>query len=107
MSTFRVFLGAPSIPDLDEDPISYRWDTISSSHSETSHARLPSPPDFPTIELLDDASRRISRIYENVIFDEDDVEDQPDENIGGEDDRFIPTTPGNVVVNFLSKRLVY
>lgn len=93
MSTFRVFLGAPSLRDLDEDPIAYRWDNIS-SQSENLRAHLPTPPDFPTVELLDGASRRISRIYENVIFNEDDVEDQQDENIGGGDDKFIPTTPG-------------
>lgn len=107
MSTFRIFLGAPSINDLDEDPIAYRWDNIS-SQSEDSRAQLPSPPDFPAAEILDEASRRLSRIYENVIFNEDDVvEGQQDEDVGGGGDKFIPTTPGMFIIVILLEMTVY
>lgn len=41
--------------------------------------KFATPPDFPAIEALDDASRRISLIYQNVIFNEDGEAEELDE----------------------------
>lgn len=69
-----VFLGAPSPSStLNDDEISYRWCTVTSTLNPASQdtstelfAGFPSP-------VLDAASRRISAFTDNVIFaDEDD-----------------------------------
>ncbi|KAF9447845.1 hypothetical protein P691DRAFT_760419 [Macrolepiota fuliginosa MF-IS2] len=86
MSTYRVFLGAPPLRDLDNDPTEYRWENVS-SQSEKTREQLPTPPDFPGLEALDNASRRISLVYQNVIFNED-AEDGSFED--GEDSKLIP-----------------
>jgi len=73
---YRVFLGAPSLNAIDNDPLEYQWESISShSQSDTIREQFPTPPDFPTIETLDDASRRVSLVYQNVIFNDDDDDD--------------------------------
>ncbi|KAG6845577.1 hypothetical protein H0H87_007256 [Tephrocybe sp. NHM501043] len=70
LSMFRVFMGAPSVADLDKDPSLYQWQTISSKQAFPSKKILSAtqsvvlPP-----ATLEAASRRISRIYENIIFD--------------------------------------
>jgi len=71
--SYRVFLGAPSLNTIDNDPLEYQWESISShSQSHAMREQFPTPPDFPTIETLDDASRRVSLVYQNVIFNDDD-----------------------------------
>ena len=65
MVRFRVFLGAPSAADIDTDPSDYVWQTLQdSSITQHSLAFVPYPP-----ATLDAASRRISLLYQNVIFD--------------------------------------
>lgn len=88
MSAYRVFLGAPSLCDLDNDPIDYQWKTFSSqSQSDKLREQLPTPPDFPPTQALDDASRRISLIYQNVIFNDSfDENDGSFEQDGGNND---------------------
>ena len=56
MVRFRVFLGAPVAADVGTDPDGYVWQTIQES---------PYPP-----ATLDAASRRVSLLYQNVIFDD-------------------------------------
>lgn len=68
MSTYRVFLGAPSVHDIDNDPINYQWKTVS-SHSPQA-ILSPTPPEILPTQALDDASRRISLVYQNVIFND-------------------------------------
>ncbi|KAF8899430.1 hypothetical protein BD779DRAFT_1431369 [Infundibulicybe gibba] len=60
---FRIFLGAPTASELHEDAHSYQWQTI----SPHSHPILPPA-------TVDAVSRRISRIYQNIIFDESALE---------------------------------
>jgi len=81
---YRVFLGAPSIADLDKDPKSFQWHTISSQSQSThfkSNKSLHTSRSiiFPSA-TLEAASRRISLLYENTIFD-----DKPDEEGYGEE----------------------
>ncbi|KAG0701678.1 hypothetical protein DFH29DRAFT_546065 [Suillus ampliporus] len=68
MTHFRVFLGAPSVSDLKRDTYSYTWKTIEPPSAEASLA-LVYPP--ATIEA---ASRRISLLYQNIIFDDSNEE---------------------------------
>ncbi|KAF9471816.1 hypothetical protein BDN70DRAFT_887711, partial [Pholiota conissans] len=88
---YRVFLGAPSLADINADPDSYSWRTMSSSSSRSSEARplqrtqsmvLPAT----TIEA---ASRRISMLYEGMVFDdgpeEDSVAEEDTSEGGGEE----------------------
>lgn len=71
---YRVFLGAPSIADRDKDPSLFHWQTISSEQ-----AKRPVNPTqsiiFPPA-TLEAASRRISLIYKNIIFDDAADEEQ-------------------------------
>ncbi|KIJ16611.1 hypothetical protein PAXINDRAFT_162335 [Paxillus involutus ATCC 200175] len=73
MVHYRVFLGAPSAADVDKDPKSYVWKTIQdpSPSTQPSQSLFPYPP-----ATLDAASRRISLLYQNVIFDDTDEEEE-------------------------------
>ncbi|KAG6919104.1 hypothetical protein DXG01_009360 [Tephrocybe rancida] len=76
---YRVFLGAPSLADLNKDPSSFQWQTISSQEAFSSKRTLSATQSiiFPPA-TLEAASRRISRLYENIIFDDGPEEAQPD-----------------------------
>ncbi|KIJ93123.1 hypothetical protein K443DRAFT_112538 [Laccaria amethystina LaAM-08-1] len=89
---YRIFLGAPSPQDLaniDSSAASaYHWQTVSSSSripSKSSSTRLIEtqslilPP-----ATLEAASRRISLIYQNIIFDES--KDEEGDSLVEEDD---------------------
>lgn len=68
MAQYRVFLGAPSTTRLKQsaDKIeTFQWQTISSNTSSSSTA--PTNIIFPPA-TLEAASRRISLIYQNIIF---------------------------------------
>jgi len=68
---FRVFVGAPCLADLRQSGLSFNWQTVSSTSSVT----------FPQA-TLEAASRRISLIYQNIIFDNSDGDQEAlDENI--------------------------
>ncbi|KAG6901572.1 hypothetical protein C0995_010340 [Termitomyces sp. Mi166 len=94
---YRVFLGAPPLTDLNKDPSFYQWQTVSSKQAIQTKRALGATQSvvFPPA-TLEEASRRISRIYENVIFDDNDPEeeqtnepDKPD----GEDQTTLITWP--------------
>lgn len=89
---FRVFLGAPSAADVDADPNGYIWKTIQQSSSSTaphSQAFLYPPA------TLDAASRRISLLYQNVIFDSiSEPEPEPDNVVASQQDDDDPDRPG-------------
>ncbi|KAG2063955.1 hypothetical protein BDR04DRAFT_1036643 [Suillus decipiens] len=71
MTHFRVFLGAPSVSDLKKDPASsYTWKTIEPPSAEVSQALLYPPA------TLEAASRRVSLLYQNVIFDDSDEDSE-------------------------------
>ncbi|KAF8893713.1 hypothetical protein CPB84DRAFT_1837309 [Gymnopilus junonius] len=83
---YRVFLGAPTAADIDGDPSSYSWRTISSTTGRTlsakSSERVPAQveraeslvlPFLPA--TLEAASHRISLIYKDVIFNDGPEED--------------------------------
>ncbi|KAF8079307.1 hypothetical protein FPV67DRAFT_109872 [Lyophyllum atratum] len=78
---YRIFLGAPSIADLDKDPSSYQWQTIPSTSRQIAPAKRTISATqsivFPAA-TLEAASRRISLIYKNIIFDDGPEEDQFD-----------------------------
>lgn len=77
--SYQIFFGAPRAEDIDQDPKTYYWQTVSSSpvapSSSLELALLP-----PT--TLEAASRRISLIYQNIIFREEDEADQPEDDPG-------------------------
>lgn len=69
---YRIFFGAPRASDIDNDPNFYQWETVSSKpntkdrsvQSFHSNQSIILPP-----AALEAASRRISLMYENAIFD--------------------------------------
>ncbi len=68
---YRVFLGAPSIADLNRAPdASYHWEhfteQLGEKVEESQFVNALLPP-----STLAAASRRISRLYENIIFQND------------------------------------
>ena len=70
---YRVFLGAPSKADIHNDASSYKWNTISSSDSNSKSTRLATegtPSLIFPLATLEAASHRISLIYKNIIFDD-------------------------------------
>ena len=78
MVRFRVFLGAPSAADVDTDPNGYVWQTLQEP-SSISQAFVYPPA------TLDAASRRISLLYQNVIFS-DSQDPDPDHVFASEKD---------------------
>lgn len=82
MVHYRVFIGAPSASNTGTDPSSYTWKTTENTPttslppSLSQHfASVVYPP-----ATLDAASRRISVLYQGVIFgDTDDEEEQVDD----------------------------
>lgn len=80
---YTVFLGAPS-PSSD-DGISYQWRTLAPTLDQASQDTTSSDlfEGFPS-SALDAASRRISTMYENVIFADED-EDEGDTQIVEDD----------------------
>ena len=89
---YRIFLGAPSPQDLaniDSSAASaYHWQTVSSSSripSKSSSTRfIETQPLILPPATLEAASRRISLIYQNVIFDES--RDEEGDSLLEEDD---------------------
>lgn len=75
---YRVFLGAPSLQELRGRQSEYCWEHIVSSPAPTILDEDSVPP---TSEALEAASRRISRLYENTIFqgNEEDTTGQLDD----------------------------
>jgi hypothetical protein len=68
MTPFRVFVGAPSASDLKRDTGSYIWKIIEPPSADVSQALIYPPA------TLDAASRRISLLYQNIIFEDSDEE---------------------------------
>ncbi|KAJ7667062.1 hypothetical protein B0H17DRAFT_1162456 [Mycena rosella] len=89
-----VFLGAPSPSDIHRDPSEYHWRTVSPKPMPTQPSSSQAAI-YPPATLVA-ASRRISLMYQNVIFDDSKEEEDPD---GRQDDgTFItwpPTAPGD------------
>ncbi|KAK0239742.1 hypothetical protein EDD85DRAFT_767067 [Armillaria nabsnona] len=75
---YRVFLGAPSLQELRGRQSEYRWEHIVFSPAPTILDEDSVPP---TSAALEAASRRISCLYENTIFqgDEEDTTGQLDD----------------------------
>jgi len=78
MAQYRVFIGAPSVNDLKRDTGSYTWKTIEPPSAEVSQA-LVYPP-----ATLEAATRRISLLYQNIIFDDSGEEVFDQEHVCGE-----------------------
>lgn len=78
MAQYRVFIGAPSVNDLKRGAGSYTWKTIESPSAEVSQA-LVYPP-----ATLEAATRRISLLYQNIIFDNSGEEVFDQEHVYGE-----------------------
>ncbi|OBZ71048.1 hypothetical protein A0H81_09290 [Grifola frondosa] len=81
MARFRVFTGAPSANEIIYPANSYHWHTVSRIPSQS-----PPPLNLPpaTVEA---ASRRISLLYENIIFHDSQTEDPNDSEIDVGDTR--------------------
>ncbi|KAJ7745415.1 hypothetical protein DFH07DRAFT_16046 [Mycena maculata] len=76
-----VFLGAPSASEIHCDPSEYHWRTVSSQSALHRQASSQAAANVYPPATLEAASRRISLMYNNVIFDESEEED-PDEKPG-------------------------
>jgi hypothetical protein len=78
---YTVFLGAPTPSStLDDEGVSYQWRTLASTLDPvTQDTSTDLFAGFPS-SALDAASRRISTMYENVIF-ADGSEDEGDTQI--------------------------
>jgi hypothetical protein len=74
MTHYRVFLGAPSRAEMRQSPDSYQWQTVSSEPSPSASVIFPPA-------TLEAASRRISLIYQGVIFKEPDEGEGIDEKM--------------------------
>jgi hypothetical protein len=74
MTHYRVFLGAPSRAEMRQSSGSYQWQTVSSEPSLSASVIFPPA-------TLEAASRRISLIYQGVIFKEPDEGDDVDEKM--------------------------
>ena len=85
MKHYHVFLGAPSLTSLSCDASNFGWEI-----STTTTPIL----DASTFEA---ASRRISRLYENIIFAEDDREDTVDA-----DDSNLDAHSGRAAATFIT-----
>ena len=74
---YTVFLGAPSPSTLSDDGMLYQWRTLeSATYPASKGTAIDFFSGYPS-SALDGASRRISAIYENIIFADDD-EDEGD-----------------------------
>lgn len=105
MPRHLVFVGAPT-PDITrvtypELSASHRWHTVVEDDSPAAHefaipaasvtdAYYKLPP-----ATLEEASRRISRLYENIIFG--DIEDPEDENVAVLDESRMHDTRGTII----------
>ena len=88
MSRCQIFVGAPLVADLYDPQYASTGDTNYRWRRTVTVAPSLSPPSvFPSVDVynlpaatLEAASRRISRLYENIIFtDDNDPEEQLDE----------------------------
>ncbi|KAF7331014.1 hypothetical protein MVEN_02441700 [Mycena venus] len=80
-----LFLGAPSASDIYRSPSEYHWRTVSSRSAAQAQTSSQAPIYPPA--TLEAASRRISLMYQNVIFDES-KEELEDEGRGGDETFF-------------------
>lgn len=67
MTRFRVFIGAPLTHDNADVSVPYHWQTATLETHPASMPALSYPP-----ATLEAANRRISFIYQNIIFGESD-----------------------------------
>jgi hypothetical protein len=82
MPSYRIILGAPTAKSLRGVPNSSKkreWIQVSSTSSELYNtisglSQRILPPD-----IFYEASRRISAVYENIIFDDEELEDIEEE----------------------------
>lgn len=82
---YVVFLGAPSPSNAStsiDDKTSHHWRTVTPTTDPVQLSKKMSlePPLYPS-SALDAASRRISAMYENIIFGGNEDEDEGDTQI--------------------------
>ena len=113
MVHYRVFLGAPSAADIGTDPSSYTWKTtesMSTSPLQPSFSQHNPSVVYPPA-TLDAASRRISLLYQDVIFRDTDEEEQDDDgpeyNETQDCDGQLPGVCAVSFVNYVSGVLQY
>ena len=72
MKSYRVFLGAPPASEIKIRRDEYHWQTVSEPAAtlvSQHHVDITLP-----VTIVEAASKRISALYENIIFREDDDE---------------------------------
>ncbi|KAJ7174390.1 hypothetical protein C8R46DRAFT_892412 [Mycena filopes] len=94
-----VFLGAPRASDIHRSPKEYIWRTVSSKPASAPGEPSQAAP-YYLPATLEAASRRISLMYQNVIFDDSkDEEEDPSSHVFMTlDETFFtwpPTAPGD------------
>lgn len=74
MPSYRVFTGAPSFAELKRPPqTKYNWSSTTFSTARRDHEDFRHDPSWLVPEAtLISATQRISQMYKNVIFDDDD-----------------------------------
>ncbi|KAG6331044.1 hypothetical protein ID866_8044 [Astraeus odoratus] len=78
MVHYRVFLGAPSPSDIAKSPSSYVWKTTENTLAPSlrpSYSQYNPSVVYPPA-TLDAASRRVSLLYQNIIFKDADEEEE-------------------------------
>ena len=85
--SFQIFIGAPTAKELRNTPTDTygRWETFDSSYSHP-HTQLQASRSISGLSLLppatlEAASRRISLIYQNAIFQDDEDEEDMNESM--------------------------
>lgn len=69
MVKHHVFTGAPLAGDVNNSPASYYWHRISDNSNSPVIPVAPGSSIQPAI--FEEASRKISLLYQNIIFQED------------------------------------
>ena len=88
MTQYRVFLGAPSREETRQSSGSYQWQNVSSEPWPSASVIFPPA-------TLEAASRRVSLIYQGVIFKEP---DEREHDIGSERDQHGEGLQGKIPV---------
>lgn len=87
---FRIFLGAPSrfeVLQRRTEPSDFRWQTVYSGSAPQSSYPLTLPP-----ATLEAASRKISELYGNIIFQEDDDVNEAQSQLASQQVRGLDST---------------
>lgn len=78
MPHYRVYSGAPSFAQLKtSSSVKYQWITTSSSNNAPTGPDIRHDPSWLIpVATMDTATQRISEMYKNVLFDDDELSEE-------------------------------